>query len=100
MTQETTKNFRTGRKSSIGTTAVVLGGSTGITLSRGVYVKAAAGNSGTVYVGKVSVTANAADGTDGYQLAAGDEIFIEAQDTTDLYVVGSGAGQSVFWLAY
>lgn len=92
----------TGAKSSIGTSAVLLT-ATSTPLTYGVGIKAAAANGGTVYVGFTSgVTANSADATDGYQLSAGDEVFIPKTITSNantIYLIGSGAGQKVFYLA-
>ena len=60
--------FATGRKSSIGTSAVQLTTSTHV--SRGIQVIADSTNSVIVYVGLSTVTANAADSTDGFPLSA------------------------------
>jgi len=66
---------------------------------RGVTVKAASGNTGTVYVGKSTVTAGvAAATTDGFALNANEEVFIEASDPTQIYVIGSASGQAGSWI--
>ncbi len=90
--------FWTGRKSNIGTSQVQLTTTTR-DLSRGVRIKAAAGNSGTVYVGNTGVTAGAADATDGFPLAVGDELPVKIDDPTKVYLIASAAGQKVFWFA-
>jgi hypothetical protein len=91
-----------GAKSSISTSAVQLSAST-TTLIYGVVVKAASDNSGLVYVGTSSaVTAGTPDSTSGYELKAGVEIFLPLAMVTrlaDVYVIGSAAGQKVFFLA-
>ncbi len=89
-------------KSSIGTSAVALTG-TSTPVRYGVLVKAADGNSGTVYVGYAdTVTANSADATDGIPLAAGASLAVPAdklpnRNATDVYLIASGAGQKVFY---
>lgn len=90
----------TGAKSSIGTSAVALT-ATSNPISYKVGIRAASGNSGTVYVGLSSgVTAGSDDATDGFPLAAGEytELTRSAvSDTTGVYLIASGAGQKVFW---
>lgn len=91
-------DFEHGRKSSIGTSAVQLT-SANVPTRRGVLVKAAAGNSGTVYVGKSDVTNDSADATDGFELSAGESVTVEIDNANKVYVIGSAAGQKVFWVA-
>jgi len=90
--------FTTGAKSSIGTTAVRI--TTSDTYCAfGVLVKAAAGNTGIVYIGPSDVTAGTADATDGVELSAGDAILIEVDNANKVYVIASAADQKVFWAA-
>lgn len=90
--------FAHGRKSSVGTSAVQLV-SAATPASRGVLVKAAADNSGTVYVGNSSgVTADSADATDGMPIAAGEAVLVKINDASRVYLIGSASGQKVFWL--
>lgn len=92
-------SFDNGAKSSIGTTAVQLTTSS-ITCGKGVVVKADASNSGFVYVGSSSsVTAGSADATDGFQIAAKEGVVVEVDNPNKIYVIGSAAGQKVYWLA-
>lgn len=91
-----TGTFVHGRKSSIGASALQLT-STSSRVSKGVVVKAAVGNSGKVYVGLSNVTADSADATDGFELAAGESIAMEIDDPSKVYVIGSAASQKVFW---
>ena len=96
-----------GAKSSIGTTAVALTASD-VPLKFGIWIKAAAGNGGTVHVGFAdTVTVGAADTTDGYTLSAGHEHFFPASEFTfgqanvnKVYVIGSTGTQKVFWHGY
>ena len=89
--------FETGRKSSIGTSAVQLTTSTHV--SRGIQVIADSTNSVIVYVGLSTVTANAADATDGFPLAAGESIVIPVIDPSLVYVrAPSGSSSAVFFL--
>jgi hypothetical protein len=90
-------DFEHGRKSSISTTAVQLT-SVDFTCRRGVLVKAAAGNSGKVYVGKSDATNDSADATDGFELSAGESVVIEVDKPNKVYVIGSAASQKVFWV--
>lgn len=88
----------TGRKSSIGTTSVQVTTSKLKTIS-GLQVKASADNAGTVYVGtRSTITANTADTTDGYPLAAGETLLIPARSADEVYAIASEADQVLFWM--
>lgn len=91
----------TGRKSSVGTTAVQLI-STATPISYNVTIKAAAANTGKVYVGTSSaVTADGADGTDGIELSAGEAITLPkafASDASSIYLIASASSQKVFFV--
>lgn len=92
-------SFATGRKSAIGTSAVALV-SAPRPLTRGVQLRAGSANTGVVYVGaSSSVTADAADGTDGFPLAAGDGVLIKVDDASKVYLIATAANQKVFFLA-
>jgi hypothetical protein len=95
---ETVHGFRHGRKSAVGTTAVQLT-TAAAHQSKGVQLKADAANSGTVYVGNSNVTAGTTDATDGFPLAGGEGLFVPVDDPSKVYVIGSAAGQNVFWFA-
>ena len=91
-------------KSSIGTSAVQLI-STSTPVSYGVQIKAAAANASKVHVGFANtVTANADDTTDGYELAAGQEVFIPVahsglnRDASNVWLIATGASQKVFYI--
>jgi hypothetical protein len=91
-------NFLTGRKSSIGTTALQLTTNT-TKADRGVQITAGAGNSAIIYVGLHNVTADSADDTDGFPLAAGESILVPVRDATKVYVVAStGTNSKVFFM--
>jgi hypothetical protein len=94
---ESLTRFDHGRKSAIGTTAVQLT-TTSVHAPRGVQMKAAVSNSGTVYVGNSDVTAGAADATDGFPLGAGDALFVPIDDPSKIYLVGTAAGQVVYFV--
>lgn len=84
----------TGFRITVGTSAVQLT-ATDYKPTRGVALKAAAANSGTIYVGgSNAVTAGGTAATDGYPLAAGDEIFLPV-DPRQLWAIGSAAGQNL-----
>lgn len=93
------ESFVHGSKSGIGTSAVALTAVSDLTARRGILVKAAAGNSGTVYPGtSPSVTAGSNDATDGFELSAGDSVTVEVGDPTKVFVIASAPGQKVFWM--
>jgi len=90
--------FLTGRKSSIGTTAVQMT-TESTKADRGIQITTAAGNSATVYVGLYNVTADSADATDGFPLAAGESILVPIRDAKLIYVVASaGTSSKVFFM--
>ncbi len=98
---ETKPAFYHGRLSAIGATPLQLTARTGLPkLTRGIYVQAGAGNStNKIYVGLGNtVTADAADTTDGYELAAGQSVLVPVDDPTQIWVVGSTTGLKAFWL--
>ena len=91
-------DFVTGRKSSIGTTAVQL--TTAVThANRGVQIVADASNSSTIYVGLATVTTDAADSTDGFPLSAGESVVIPVINPSTVYVIAaSGSDSKVFFI--
>jgi hypothetical protein len=70
----------------------------------GVYLRAAAANTGVVYVGFAdTVTAGTVAATDGYPLSAGQEWLVSPglvlnQDCYNIWVIASAANQAVFFL--
>lgn len=90
--------FDHGRKSGIGLSVVRLVDAS-IKTKRGVLIKAAADNSGKVYIGiSTSVTADSNDQTDGFELSAGDSLEVEINDVRSIHVIASAEGQTVFWI--
>ena len=90
--------FLTGRKSSIGTTAVQMT-TESTKADRGIQITASAGNSATIYVGLNNVTADSADATDGFPLAAGEAILVPIRDAKLIYVIASaGTNSKVFFM--
>lgn len=59
-----------------------------------VYIKANAGNSGDVYVGRQGVSAS-----NGYPLDAGEKVIIPVDDPSKIWVIGSADNQGVKWVA-
>lgn len=91
--------FSHGSKSSISTTAVQMKASS-VPANNGVMVKADISNTGKVYVGSSSgVTNGSSDTTDGFQLNAGDGVVITVDNANDIWLIGSSAGQKVYWIA-
>ena len=65
----------------------------------GVTVKAAADNSGTIYIGNSDVTAGSTAATDGFPLEPGESITLPVSNSNLLYAIGSANNQKVFWSA-
>ncbi|MBY0525596.1 MAG: hypothetical protein K2R98_19480 [Gemmataceae bacterium] len=88
-----------GSKSGVGTSGVVL--MTSVTAYKGIEVKAANSNTGTVYVGSASgVTAGTSDANDGFELGAGESMFFPVNNINKLWVIGSTTGQKLFWAVF
>lgn len=84
---------------SVGTTSVQIT-TDPIKVTRGVRIKAAAGNANTVYVGtRSNVTANSAADTDGYPLGAGEEILVPVDDVEKIHLIAGAVSQTIFWFA-
>lgn len=62
-------------------------------LKYGVYVRALSTNGNTVYVGDSNVSAS-----NGFPLAAGEDIWIPCEDATTVYVIGGAAAQGYAFL--
>lgn len=88
---------------SVGTSAVQVI-ATSVPLTYGIWIKAGGANTQKVHVGFANtVTVAAAAATDGYELNAGQEIWIPkyvADDASEIYIIAGGASQKVTWLAY
>lgn len=89
--------FDHGRNSNIDQAAIQIT-TVSVVANHGVLVKAANGNSGTVFVGNSDVTADATDATDGFELAAGESITVEVDNVNKIYVIGSADNQVAYWL--
>jgi hypothetical protein len=95
--RDVTTTWDHGRKSSIGTSAVQMT-TADVPATKGVLVKASAANTGTVYVGDSSgVTADAADGTDGFPLAPGESLLIPIDNANKVYLIATAASHKVWW---
>lgn len=95
-TLSTQSSFDHGSKA-VGTSAVLITSSS-VTTKKGVLVKAANSNTGTVYVGNSDVTANTVEATDGFEIGAGESVMIEIDDANKVYCIGSAVSQKVFWV--
>lgn len=62
-------------------------------LNRGVTVKALAGNAGLVYVGNSGV-----DSTNGFELAAGEAVYMETDNVADIFVDAANNDDGVSWI--
>jgi hypothetical protein len=94
---DTVHSFDHARLAGIGATAVRLT-TTSLHATRGVQLKAAATNTGTLYVGNSDVTAGTVEATDGFPLTAGEALFVPVDDPSKVYLIGSAAGQAVHYL--
>lgn len=86
-----------GRKT-IGTSAVKL--YTGqLKAVEGILIKTDSSNTGTVYISDRSdVTADADDTTDGFPLAASESVVFPVRNPNELWIIGSAAGQKIWWV--
>jgi hypothetical protein len=94
---DTVHGFEHGRKSAVGTSAAQLV-ATSMKATRGVQLKAAAGNTAEVYVGNGDVTTDSADATDGFPLAAGEGLFVAVDDASKIYLRAASGTQKIFYL--
>jgi hypothetical protein len=78
----------------VGTTAAAIAGAF-YPCKRGVGLKADPSNSGTIYVGPSDVTAGTTAATDGWPLAAGEELFLPLDDPRALYAIATAANQQL-----
>ena len=96
ITSMTVASFDHGRNSDIDTTPEQIT-TLSVTATMGVLIKAANGNSGTIYVGNSDVTANTADATDGFELGAGESLLVKVDNVNKVYVIASVVNQSAYW---
>lgn len=82
-----------GAKASIGGSSVQLT-TTSINLSSGVWIKALAGNTNTVYVG----TSSGVTTSTGYPLAASESVFIAINDLSKIWFIGGASGQEIRYI--
>lgn len=95
----TSTTLQTGSKASIGTTAAALVATVVAKPRQGILVKALATNAVTVYIGPSTVTSGvAAAATDGYPLAAGEEVFIFTDNPAAVYGITASSTATVHFL--
>lgn len=74
--------------------------STSFACKFGVTLKAAATNTGTLYIGdSSSVTAGTTGSTDGFPLEPGESVTLPVNNPNLLYAIASVANQKIFWVA-
>jgi len=67
-------------------------------LGVGVTVKASSVNAGRIYVGyDNTVTQNTDPDNDGFELSAGESVFIPVANINNIWLVASQASQKAFW---
>lgn len=88
----------TGSKSNIGTSAVSLTTINDDVVERGITIIADGNNTGTVYIGGDTVTANGSDTTTGVPLSAGDSIYIPINHISYLFVIATTTNNKVFFI--
>lgn len=88
--------FEAGRKSSIGVTALALTATSRPTVN--VTVVCPDTNSAKLYFAmRSTVTADSADATDGFPLAAGEGKTFACEDPSKIYAISTATGQKCFW---
>lgn len=87
----------TGRRT-VNTSAVQIFSSTADRAKTGLQIYASSANTGTVYVGESTVTANSSDSTDGYPLTPGKELLIPLVNPNPIYAVASASGQTIWFI--
>ncbi len=78
----------------VGTSAAAIT-STAFACKRGVGLKADAANAGTIYIGPSDVTAGSTPATDGWPLAAGEELYLPLDDPRTVFAIASAASQQL-----
>lgn len=78
-------------QTSVGTSAVQLASNTA---TKGVLVKAKNANTGIVYVGNSSDVTTST----GFELGAGEKVFVQVDDSNKIYCIASAASQSVTFM--
>ena len=74
-------------------------------LTKGIWLKVPGAihtvtNTNSVYVGKANVTADSDVETGGYEVGLGEELFLDINDPSLLYVVSAAGAQDIGWLMY
>tara|TARA_Y100000310_G_C20041691_1_gene516459 strand:+ start:103 stop:405 length:303 start_codon:yes stop_codon:yes gene_type:complete len=96
----TTSTFYTGRRSGIGYDKNYQMTTNAAKADKGIQITASTANSVSIYVGASGVTANSADATDGYPVAAGESVLFPVRNATEIFVIaaGSATAQKVWWM--
>lgn len=76
----------------VGGTAVQVA-SVGVMSQKGVQIKATSTNTHAVYIGRKGVTT-----ANGFELAAGEGVFVPVADISTVYAIGGAAAQEIRWL--
>ena len=96
----TTSTFHTGRRSGIGFDKNYQLTTNGAKADKGIQITASTANSVSIYVGASGITANSADSTDGYPVAAGESVLFPVRNANEifLFAAGSATSQKVWWM--
>lgn len=92
--QSTIKTFKVGSIATATNPTRLITAST--VVKQGALIKADSANTGKVYIGDSTVTLPATAGTCGYELSAGESVFIPITNLNLLYAYASAASQAVF----
>jgi hypothetical protein len=92
---EVYKTSQNGSKT-VSTSAVVVGGN--VPASDGVLVVAATTNTGLIYVGNSTVTANTDNNNDGIPLLAGAGVRVKVDNVNKVYAISDTSSQKIFWM--
>lgn len=67
-------------------------------LSKGVLLKASKSNEGNIYIGNDTVTTVSTPSTSGFELCAGESVYVEIDQLRRLYAIADTAGQILFMM--
>ena len=96
----TTSTFHTGSRSGKGFSKNYQLTTNGAKADKGIQVTASTANSVSIYVGASGITANSADSTDGYPVAAGESVLFPVRNANEIFLIaaGSATSQKVWWM--
>ena len=82
----------------VGTSATEILPNSKAVLTQGVQLKAAAANTGAIHIGNAS-NVSFAGSNDGFELAAGQGLFVPLKNASNIFAIATAAGQKLYYLA-